>query len=364
MNQIALDFGRLRPIGMTAALARHLLAMAPDGESGADLLLARVAEVHRETLELHDGGAAFGARMLPRLRRELAEADSAIAVGDWVLGRTDAAGDRWVTQRLAPLNQLARRDAAARRHPLASNVDTALLVMALGADFNLRRLERYLALVHANAVAPVVVLTKADVASRAEREAACDALRSRIRGELPLTVVDARSAAAREALLPWLGGGQTLVVLGSSGAGKSTLVNTLLGVAVQDTGRVREHDERGKHTTTSRSLHLLPGGACVIDTPGLRSLHPDADEAALGLGFADIEALARQCRFRNCSHGDEPGCAVRAGVAPERLRNYGKLLRDARRGSLTALDRRQWLAGCKVRARAAHARDRAERESG
>ena len=145
----------------------------------------------------------------------------------------------------------------------------------------------------------------------------------------------------RRALRGYLGRGQTLVLLGSSGAGKSTLTNTLLGAAVQDTGAVRVNDGRGKHTTTARSLHRLPGGACVIDTPGLRTLRPDADEATLAAVYDDIETLAAQCRFRDCRHAQEPGCAVREGIGADRLRNYHKLLRETRRDTLTALDRQR-----------------------
>jgi ribosome biogenesis GTPase len=130
---------------------------------------------------------------------------------------------------------------------------------------------------------------------------------------------------------------------------------------VQDTGAVRAHDSRGKHTTTSRSLHRLPGGACVIDTPGLRTLRPDADSATLAGSFADVEALARQCRFRDCRHGEEPGCAVRDGVDADRLRNYHKLLREARRDTLTALDRQKQLAVWKARGRATRERMKVKR---
>jgi ribosome biogenesis GTPase len=165
-------------------------------------------------------------------------------------------------------------------------------------------------------------------------------------------------------LRAYLGAGQTLVVLGSSGAGKSTLTNTLLGRAVQDTGAVREHDSRGKHTTTSRSLHRLPKGACLIDTPGLRALRPVADERAVAQSFTDVAALAAQCRFRDCRHGDEPGCAVRAGVSADRLRNFHKLLREARRDNMSLLERRQQLAQWKARGRAGQARAKAKREGG
>jgi ribosome biogenesis GTPase len=149
-------------------------------------------------------------------------------------------------------------------------------------------------------------------------------------------------------------------VLGSSGAGKSTLTNTLLGEAVQDTGAVREHDSRGKHTTTARSLHRLPGGACIIDTPGLRALRPDADEETLTASFGDIQSLAATCRFRDCKHRDEPGCAVREGIGADRLRNYHKLLREARRDSMSVLERQQQLSMWKQRGREARIRMRAK----
>ena len=154
-------------------------------------------------------------------------------------------------------------------------------------------------------------------------------------------------------------------MLGSSGAGKSTLTNTLLGAAVQDTGAVRENDSRGMHTTTARSLHRLPGGACIIDTPGLRTLRPDADE---GDAARRASPTSRRCRRAAASatarHGDEPGCAVRAGVDPDRLRNFQKLLRENRRDTLTWVERRQQLSAWKSRGREARVRMRAKRGDG
>jgi ribosome biogenesis GTPase len=365
---IEIDVERLRPIGMTPAIQRHIqpeidkLTAAAGQPEAAPLQLMRLAEVHRETVRLHDGQHEHGARMLPRLARTLADAGTGLAVGDWLLAQLDSHGAWWVHWQLPPLARLARRDADGRCHPVVSNVDTALLLMGLDDDFNLRRLERYLALVHASALLPVIVMTKVDAVAPAAVELAFDSLHGRIPSSLDVLIGDARSPAIAAALAPYLGPGQTLVLLGSSGAGKSTLTNTLVGQAVQNTGAVREHDSRGKHTTTARSLHRLPGGACVIDTPGLRALRPDADEAALAASFGDIEALAHRCRFRDCRHVDEPGCAVRAGVAPDRLRNFHKLLREARRDTMTVLERQQQVAQWKARGRASHARIRAKRE--
>jgi ribosome biogenesis GTPase len=196
---------------------------------------------------------------------------------------------------------------------------------------------------------PVVLLTKADCCTDVDR--ALVALRERLPA-IAAHALDARDPPAVSVLQPYLGVGQTLVLLGSSGAGKSTLTNSLLGVAVQDTGPVRSHDSRGQHTTTARSLHLLPAGACLIDTPGLRGLRPDIDEDDLGIAFDDIPRLAHACRFRDCRHGDEPGCAVRACIDADRLKNYQKMLRDLRRDTLSALDRRRQLAVWKARGRA------------
>jgi ribosome biogenesis GTPase len=361
---IEIDVEPLRSIGLTPPVLQHLYRSLIESTLEPPLRLMRLTEVNRETVRLHDGHAERGARVLPRLLRRLDADEDAPAVGDWVVAGSDAHGDFWLHERLAPLTRLVRRDADGRRHALVSNVDTALLVMGLDDDFNPRRLERYFALLHGGGMAAVVVLSKADAVAPGRVAQAVDALRGRMPPGVEVLTIDTRSADAALALMPWLGSGQTLVVLGSSGAGKSTRANTLLGRAVQDTGAVREHDSRGKHTTTSRSLHRLPKGACLIDTPGLRALRPDADERAVAQSFTDVAALAAQCRFRDCRHGGEPGCAVRAGVSADRLRNFHKLLREARRVNMSLLERRQQLAQWKARGRAGQARAKAKREGG
>ena len=371
MNPIDLSIARLHTIGWRAcfesALCEAHAALSLDDPALAASPPMRLVEIHRDTLRLHDGRAQHPARAAPRLRRALAARDGALAVGDWVLAAPGPDGALWVHARLAPRNHLMRRDADGRRHPLVSNVDTALFLMGLDADFNLRRIERYLLLVAGSGVQPVVVLTKADLVAPAPamREAVVadeiDALCARLGGGVPVLAVDGRSPEAALRLAPWLAPGHTAVLLGSSGAGKSTLTNTLAARTLQDTGPVRVHDQRGQHTTTARSLHLLPGGACVIDTPGLRALRPDADEAALSAGFKDIARLALHCRFRDCRHAGEPGCAVGVEVAPDRVRNYHKLLREARRDTLSALDRQHQLAQWKARGRAGAQRARMKR---
>ena len=260
------DYEGLSALGLTPAIAGRAAALAveaSDADRESPSWLGRVAEVHRETLVLQDALGQAAARVKPRLTRCLAEDGTALAVGDWVLGQADVHGAHWVVARVAPINHLARVDGYGRRHPVVSNVDVALLVMGLDADFNARRLERYLALAQQEDILPVVVLTKLDVARAAGEpveERVAD-LEQRIGRAIEMVAVDATDASAAAALRPYLARGHTLVLLGSSGAGKSTLTNTLLGSGVQDTGPVRASDGRGMHTTTVRSLHRLPMGA-------------------------------------------------------------------------------------------------------
>ncbi|MEO7151404.1 MAG: ribosome small subunit-dependent GTPase A [Burkholderiaceae bacterium] len=337
----------LRALGLTAALARDA-AFVLDPLEWPSARLVRLVELHRDAVRVHDGRLEVTAQIAPALLRA-----GELAVGDWVVCVPDAYGQDWVRGRVPPESHIARRDADGRRHPVVSNVDSALLVMGLDDDFNLRRLERYIALVLGSGVQPVVVLSKADVAAaQPGRVAHClDAVRQRSGPDVEVLALDGTSPASVAALAPHLLPGRTLVLLGSSGAGKSTLTNTLLGGAVQDTGPVRVSDHRGMHTTTSRSLHCLPGGTCVIDTPGLRTLRPDLDAEALGASFGDIRTLAAQCRFRDCRHAGEPGCAVREGVDADRVRNYQKMLRESRRDSVGPLERREQLSVWKARSK-------------
>jgi len=333
---IDIDFGALRRIGMTP----HIAAQLADAEP--PLHAARVTEVQRARLTLHDGTHAAPV--------------PGIAVGDWVLVR-DSGGINIVERILEPLTRLTRRTGT-QRQVLAANVDTALLVMGLDLDFNLRRLERYLAVAQACNVAPVVVLTKADLGADAQDKA--QRVRARLPAAVPILVVNATDAGTRAVLAPWTGAAQTLVLLGASGAGKSTLTNVLSG-SQQCTGAIRADDGRGRHTTTARSLHLCPDGACIIDTPGLRSWQPDADEDAIMAAFTDIDELASQCRFPDCRHDSEPGCAVRGVIDSDRLLNYRKLLREAQRSVRTPLERQREVAKWKVLSRAAVARSRDKR---
>ncbi len=294
---------------------------------------ARVAEQHRTGYLVADGsGEPFAVESLPQWQRPAgyrkgqASPEDRAAVGDWVL----VEGARIVA--LLPRRGAIKRGAAGehyRQQVIAANVDTVLVVCGLDGDFNPRRIERYLLLVQGGGAQPVVVLTKADK-DGSDAAAAVAALAGVVAQGVPVVALNAKDRDAVAALDPWLRPGMTAVLVGSSGAGKSTLTNTLLGVEKMKTGEVRESDARGRHTTTHRALVPLPSGACLIDTPGMRELKPTGEEDLADGGFADIEALAEQCRFRDCRHQREPGCAVRAAVEagtldPQRLANYLKL---------------------------------------
>jgi ribosome biogenesis GTPase len=349
---LEIDFDRLRPIGLTPAISQALLQLQfEDGR------VVRVTEVQRETVVVHDGEEEFTVRAAPALQR--GSAGVALAVGDWGVLRADAVGEPWLASCIAPQSQLVRRAPDGARQAIVHNVDTAFLLMGLDGDFNPRRIERYLALVQPAGIWPVIVLTKLDCAAGAAERV--EMLRARIPADIDLVAVDATASSAARALAPYLDEGRTVVLLGSSGAGKSTLTNTLAGAALQATGAVRADDSRGRHTTTSRTLRVLSGKACVIDTPGLRGLRPDIDADELGASFKDIDQLGAQCRFRDCKHRSEPGCAVRAGVDADRLANFHKLQREIRRDHMDPLARQQWQQQMKVRARALRARLREKR---
>lgn len=250
----------------------------------------------------------------PGYRKGMAAPEERAVVGDWVL--VEDAGPKLLIVALLPRRSAIKRGAAGehyRQQLIAANIDTVFVVSGLDADFNPRRIERYLLLVAGSGATPVVVLTKADKAE-ADREAALAALADIVAQGVAVVALNAKARADLEALAPWLQPGRTVVLVGSSGAGKSTLTNTLLGTERMKTAAVREGDDRGRHTTTHRALIPLPSGACLIDTPGMRELKPTGEEAVVD-SFADIGELAEGCRFRDCRHLNEPGCAVRAAIA-------------------------------------------------
>lgn len=289
--------------------------------------LARVVEQHRSGYVVADApDAAIRAESPPEWMRPRFPNHERAAVGDWVL----LEGSKIIA--VLPRRTAIKRGAAGEHYHqqvIAANIDAVFVVVGLDDDFNPRRIERYLLLVGGGGAQPVVVLTKADKLAESGSDAEA-ALAGLSQLDAPVFAVNAKDRAGVAVLDPWLGAGSSVVLVGSSGAGKSTLTNTLLGEQKMKTGEVRERDSRGRHTTTHRTLIALPSGACLIDTPGMRELKPTGEEDLAEGGFADIEALAEQCRFRDCSHQREPGCAVRAAVESGeldagRLENYLKL---------------------------------------
>ncbi len=301
----------LRDYGWASCFAESLAQAAPGLRPG------RVVRADRQLFQLQTEDGVFPARLPGRFCHAAASALDLPTVGDWVGWHPEdaARGDgcvRIVTV-LPRRSQLVRKVAGSRTEEqvLAANFATVFLVMGLDADFNLRRLERLLTTAWESGAQPVVVLNKTDLCAQAEeRQRAVE----RLAPGVPVHGVSCARQQGLTALDAYLGRGRTVVLLGSSGVGKSTLINRFCQAEVLRTGAVRSHDQRGQHTTTHRQLVLLPRGGLLIDGPGIRELQLWTGEESLEKAFTDLEALAVGCRFRNCQHQHEPGCAVQAAV--------------------------------------------------
>jgi ribosome biogenesis GTPase len=293
---------------------------------------ARVAAQHRGGYDVLTEGGERRASLTGRLRHEAASAAELPAVGDWVALREET------IQAVLPRRSAFSRKAAwapTEEQVLAANLDAIFVVSGLDADLNLRRLERYLTLAWESGATPVLVLTKADLCE--DVDAALFEVEQVAVGVAAHAVSNVSGAGIDE-LVPYLAPARTVALLGSSGVGKSTLANRLAGEELQATHEIRE-DGRGRHTTTSRQLIHLPGGALLVDTPGLREVQLwDADEG-INEAFADVDELAAGCRFNDCAHLHEPGCAVQAAIDEgrlprERLQSYRLLQRELQRLAL------------------------------
>ena len=307
-------------------------AAALDAVETPDLVPARVAVEHNHLYRVQARDGELLAEVAGSLRHAAAGPDALPAVGDWVAIRIG--GRRASILAVLPRRSCFSRKAAGdptQRQVVAANVDTVLLVSGLDGDFSPRRVERYLVAAAESGAAPVVVLNKTDRCTTVEEAVA--AIRA-IAPQVPVHATSCSPPAGLDRLETYLAPGRTVALLGSSGVGKSSIINYLLGTERQQTARVNRRTGRGRHTTVHRELLVRPGGGIIIDTPGMRELRLWDTGQALEQTFDDVDALAGSCRFRDCGHRTEPGCAVRAAVADGRLPaarfNHFHRLRDER----------------------------------
>ena len=318
----------LHRLGWNARLSREF-----DNLQRGDCIPARVSSDSRHIYTVISAMGELTAEVSGKFRAEAGAKTAFPVVGDWVAAVPRAAEGTATIHAVLPRGGcITRRSAGEKTEEqlIAANIDTVIIVSGLDGDFNIRRLERYLTIAWASGAAPAIVLNKCDACEDPDARAAEVAA---ISPGVPVITASALRGDGLAALASLFSPGKTAVFVGSSGVGKSSLINALAGAELQDTGSVREDDSRGRHTTTRRDLLVLPGGAILIDNPGMREVGLwDAGEGLAG-SFADIEALAAGCRFVDCHHASEPGCAVRqalddGSLDPSRYRSYQKLRRE------------------------------------
>ena len=287
---------------------------------------ARVSEENRGLYKVVSERGERWAELRGKLRHQAVSREMLPAVGDWVLAEEH--GERSTIHFVFERRSKFSRKTAGKKTEeqiVAANVDTVFLVSSLNRELNARRIERYLTLAWESGARPIVVLNKSDLCDNiAELREKAEEAAMGVRTIVASTVSGDGIAELREIVRT----GGTTALLGSSGVGKSSLINAILGREIQVTNETREGDDKGRHTTTSRQLIVVSGGGVLLDTPGMRELQLWAASEGIAQAFADVQGLAQGCKFRNCSHKDEPGCAVREAMDKERLANYHKLQRE------------------------------------
>jgi ribosome biogenesis GTPase len=328
----------METLGWNSFFQQHLNQL-----SDKEAIPGRIIREYKNLYQVYAQEGEFLAEISGKMHFEAKDTGAFPTVGDWVALKTRPGEDRATIFDLFPRQSKFSRkavhsggmpDAGGRTEEqvLAANIDTVFLVSGLDNDFNVRRIERYLTIAWDSGAAPVIVLNKADL---------CDEIEERmaeveeVAFGVPLHPISAIEKDGLDSLDEYLAPGKTSVFLGSSGVGKSTIINSLLGDDLLKTGPLRQSDQRGMHTTTHRELIILPSGGAVIDTPGLREIQNWLDKEGMENTFRDITALAEECRFRDCTHSNEPGCAVREALetgelAEDRFQSYLKLRKEMR----------------------------------
>jgi len=333
---MSIDFSLLQPLGWSNHFSVQLSLEQLDTTRPA-----RIVGVERSLYRVDTGEDAFTVSLAGTYRYHHEDAEALPTVGDWVLLHEH---DPVIVELLTRRTLIARKRAGSPDvQPIAANIDLLLIVSGLDDEFNVHRIERYLVMAAQSDITPLVLLTKADLYSNADERAA------EVRQHLPphgeVIAINALQDPLMERLSPWLAPGTTLAVVGSSGVGKSTIVNNLAGHETQRTQTTR-NDAKGRHTTTSRSLFRLPGSLCIIDVPGMREVGLAPTESGVDKQFQDIARYAENCRYSDCTHQQEPGCAVREAVERGELsqgvwQHYLKLLAEERHNIAEHERRRQ-----------------------